>query len=251
LSVTLQQLLEEAQDRVDSGYYDAVGESRSHVSMSAALKGNGLQVMAEIKMASPSAGKISSRPGLELMEIYLQGGAGALSVLTEPDHFQGSIGALRAACSTSLPVLMKDFIVDERQLEAASRCGAAAVLLIHEAAPEADIRRMISRAHELNLEVVLESCSVEGMRDSLRSEADVIALNQRDLRNMLVDNTSCVRILPQLKRDERPLLVMSGINTVADALLARRSGADAILVGSWLASAAHPQQLLRSLGAVE
>jgi indole-3-glycerol phosphate synthase len=250
LTVSLAELVSEARTRIQAGYYNVPGEVRERRSMRAALSGSGLAVIAEVKMASPVSGRLSSRSPRDLIADYESGGAAALSVLTEPAHFSGSLENLQIAARSDLPVLMKDFIIDRIQMEAAANCGAAAVLLITEALSPDETSVLIGSAHALGLEVVLESCSLQGMLSAMKTKADIIALNQRDLRTMRVDPSACSEILPKLSRDGRPLLVMSGITDRADSLRARTSGADAILVGGALATADDPVRILRELRSV-
>jgi indole-3-glycerol phosphate synthase len=250
LTTTLEQLVSDARARVLAGYYEVAAETGDRPSLRSALFTPGFAVIAEVKLASPTTGRLSAHAVEKLIDDYMLGGAAGISVLTEPRHFGGAMGHLKQAAHSPLPVLMKDFIIDRRQVESAARCGASAVLLIEEVLAPGERSYLIEEAHAYGLEVVLESCSSAGMLSAMGTEADIIALNQRDLATMKVDPLACSRILPLLPRDERPLLVMSGISSHEDAQRARSNGADAVLVGGALSGAADPVKVLRELRSV-
>ena len=139
-------------------------------------------------MASPSSGSISGHDPEQLMSHYLRGGATALSVLTEPKFFKGSLQLLAVASSHPVPVLMKDFVISRNQIDAAARHGASAVLLIQRvfSSRMVAVRRdaLIGYAHDRGLEVLLEAADEVELLQCLKSPADVVGINQRDLRTM-------------------------------------------------------------------
>jgi hypothetical protein len=121
----LEQLVQDAERTVSSGYYDVpLASSRGPRLSSVLQRGSNFPIIAEVKIASPSRGRLSSHAPGELIDGYVSGGAAALSVLTEPVRFLGSLETLRTAAGTGLPVLMKDFIVSEEQMDAAAAVGA-------------------------------------------------------------------------------------------------------------------------------
>ena len=194
-----------------------------------ALSVPGLSVVAEIKRASPSAGFIREADPAEWGSRYQREGASCLSVLTEPERFGGSLQDLDAARgSTTLPVLRKDFTVDEVQiLEAGTR--ADAVLLIAALFDAAALARYVSLAVEIGLTPLVEIHDEEEANLALESGARVIGVNNRDLRDFTVDLGTFERLAPKIAG--ATLVAESGVKSPADARRLRDAGADAVLVG--------------------
>jgi indole-3-glycerol phosphate synthase len=194
-----------------------------------ALSVPGLSVVAEIKRASPSAGFIREADPAEWGSRYQREGASCLSVLTEPERFGGSLQDLDAARgSTTLPVLRKDFTVDEAQiLEAGTR--ADAVLLIAALFDAAALARYVSLAVEIGLTPLVEIHDEEEANLALESGARVIGVNNRDLRDFTVDLGTFERLAPKIAG--ATLVAESGVKSPADARRLRDAGADAVLVG--------------------
>lgn len=219
----------ELRDRadLDSLYQEALlFEKRD---FAAALAAPGLSVIAEIKRASPSAGFISDADPAEWATRYEAEGASCLSVLTEPDRFKGSLEDLDAARGqVALPVLRKDFTVDETQiLEAGTR--ADAVLLIAALFETGALARYVSLAVEVGLTPLVEVHDEREADLALESGARVIGVNNRDLRDFTVDLATFERMAPQLAGTT--LVAESGVKTPEDAQRLRDAGADAVLVG--------------------
>jgi indole-3-glycerol phosphate synthase len=189
----------------------------------------GLSVISEIKRASPSAGFIREADPAEWGARYERLGARCLSVLTEPERFKGSLEDLDAAReSAALPVLRKDFTVDEVQvLEAGTR--ADAVLLIAALLDPAALARYVSLAVEVGLTPLVEVHDEGEAELALESGAQVIGVNNRDLRDFTVDLETFERLAPRLAG--ATLVAESGIKTPEDARRLRDAGADAVLVG--------------------
>jgi indole-3-glycerol phosphate synthase len=220
---------EELRDRadLDSLYQEALlFEKRD---FAAALKKPGLSVIAEVKRASPSAGFISDADPAEWASRYEAEGASCLSVLTEPDRFKGSLEDLAAARErVALPVLRKDFTVDEAQvLEAGTR--ADAVLLIAALFDAATLARYISLAVEIGLTPLVEVHDEREADLALESGAQVIGVNNRDLRDFSVDLATTERLAPRLA--DATFIAESGVKLPEDARRLRDAGADAVLVG--------------------
>jgi indole-3-glycerol phosphate synthase len=220
---------EELRDRtdLDNLYQEALlFEKRD---FAAALKAPGLSVISEIKRASPSVGFISDADPAEWAARYEAEGASCLSVLTEPDRFKGSLEDLDAARDrVALPVIRKDFTVDEAQvLEAGTR--ADAVLLIAALFDAATLARFISLAVELGLTPLVEVHDEVEVDLALESGARVIGVNNRDLRDFTVDLATTERLAPRLAG--ATLVAESGVKTPEDGRRLRDSGADAVLVG--------------------
>ena len=196
---------------------------------SGALIEPGLAVISEIKRASPSAGSIGDVDPAEWGAGYERLGARCLSVLTEPERFKGSLEDLDAARgATGLPTLRKDFIVDEAQvLETGTR--ADAVLLIAALFETGAIARYASLAVEVGLTPLVEVHDEKEAELALESGAQVIGVNNRDLRGFTVDLGTFERLAPLLSG--ATLVAESGVKTPEDARRLRDAGADAVLVG--------------------
>jgi indole-3-glycerol phosphate synthase len=195
----------------------------------AALEAPGLSVISEIKRASPSAGFIREADPAEWGGRYEKEGASCLSVLTEPERFKGSLEDLDAARgSTTLPVIRKDFTVDEAQvLQAGTR--ADAVLLIAALFGAGALARYVSLAVEVGLTPLVEVHDEREAELALESGARVIGVNNRDLRDFTVDLGTFERLGPRLAG--ATLVAESGVKAPEDARRLRDAGADAVLVG--------------------
>jgi indole-3-glycerol phosphate synthase len=212
---------------LDSLYQEALlFEKRD---FAAALRASGLSVISEIKRASPSVGFISDADPAEWAARYEAEGASCLSVLTEPDRFKGSLEDLAAARDrVALPVIRKDFTVDEAQvLESGAR--ADAVLLIAALFDPASLARYISLAVELGLTPLVEVHDEAEADLALETGAQVIGVNNRDLRDFTVDLATFERLAPRLAG--ATLVAESGVKTPEDGRRLRDAGADAVLVG--------------------
>ena len=212
---------------LDSLYQEALlFEKRD---FAAALRAPGLSVISEIKRASPSVGFISDADPAEWAARYESEGASCLSVLTEPDRFKGSLEDLDAARDrVALPAIRKDFTVDEAQvLEAGTR--ADAILLIAALFDPASLARYISLAVELGLTPLVEVHDEAEADLALETGAQVIGVNNRDLRDFTVDLGTFERLAPRLAG--ATLVAESGVRTPEDGRRLRDAGADAVLVG--------------------
>jgi indole-3-glycerol phosphate synthase len=212
---------------LDSLYQEALlFEKRD---FAAALRASGLSVISEIKRASPSVGFISDADPAEWAARYEAEGASCLSVLTEPDRFKGSLEDLDAARDrVALPAIRKDFTVDEAQvLEAGTR--ADAMLLIAALFDPASLARYISLAVELGLTPLVEVHDEAEADLALEAGAQIIGVNNRDLRDFTVDLATFERLAPRLAG--ATLVAESGVKTPEDGRRLRDAGADAVLVG--------------------
>ncbi len=233
-----------AQITIDSEYYETVKQADSmHISLRAAiLDCRAVPVIAEIKSASPSAGVI--RKNVEPNEIakaMQRGGATALSVLTEPKQFNGSLEALAEAReAVKLPILMKDIILSPTQIQVASKMGANAVLLIKALFDRGysarSLDEMIAGAHLLGLEVLLETHTATEFCAAVKTGADLIGINNRNLATLKVDLNVTKQILAENNPKDKVVVSESGINTPADIRFLRESGACAFLIGSAIMS---------------
>jgi indole-3-glycerol phosphate synthase len=236
----LDTLAQSAQETINSGYYEARKETApSYISLKKViLETKNAPVITEIKAASPSAGTI--RKNIEagnLAESMEKGGAVGISVLTEPKHFKGSLHSLiEARKAVKVPILMKDIILSPVQLEAASKAGANAALLVEALFDrgycECTVNDMIARAHSAGLEVLLETRTAEEFRSAVRTHADLVGINNRDLATLKVDLNVTKRILERNSAEGKIVVSESGINTAADLRFLRECGAHAFLIGS-------------------
>ena len=236
----LDTLARDAKETVNEGYYEVSTQGIfSSVSLKKAIiESKKNAVITEVKAASPSRGTVRKSFDPEEVAVAMEnGGATGISVLTEPKHFSGSLSYLeKIRKATKLPILMKDIIINPIQLETASRIGANVVLLIEALFEreycECDIDEMISKAHARNLEVLLETHNESEFQSAINSDADLIGINNRDLRTLKVDIRITERILKRYGTREKIVVSESGVMTPADLLFLRRCGAQAFLIGS-------------------
>jgi indole-3-glycerol phosphate synthase len=239
-----------AQRQANAGYYVTGSRSPGPGLREALDRHPSFPIIAEIKMASPSAGTLSSHSPEELVEAYSAGSAAALSVLTQPMGFRGGIATLDVAYRCGLPILMKDIVVSERQLNAAASLGAGTVLLIQEVfdiLPPEQRDALIGLSHDLGLEVLLEVGSPAALSVAMESDADMLGINQRDLRTFVIDASKGARLLPAAIRSDRPVILMSGIETREQVAAAMDGGASGVLIGGHLASSPDPAMELQRL----
>ncbi len=200
-----------------------------------ALKGKGISFICEVKRASPSKGIIAHDfPYAELAREYEEAGARAISVLTEPEYFRGADAYLEEISrSVSIPVLRKDFIIDEYQIWQSKLIGADAVLLICALLDTETLRRYISICDELSLSALVEAHTGEEVRSALEAGARVIGVNNRDLRTFDVDINNCIK-LRELVPEGIAYVAESGIHTREDILMLEKARVDAALIGEAL-----------------
>ncbi|NLG83971.1 MAG: indole-3-glycerol phosphate synthase TrpC [Firmicutes bacterium] len=214
-------------------------------SFSAALKREELAVIAEIKRASPSRGVLA--PDLDparLLARYEEGGAAAVSILTEREFFQGSLEDLAAARRlTHLPLLRKDFIIDPYQIVEAAAAGADAVLLILACLSPAQLQELQAAAGELGLEALVEIHDEAELETAVGAGARIIGINSRNLRTLAVEPERPFRLLPLLPAGVIKV-AESGIARPAEAAALAAAGADAILVGEALVRSGDPAALI-------
>lgn len=206
-----------------------------------------MAVIAELKRRSPSRGPLNDSLDARQTTEFERGGAAAISVLTEPAFFGGSLDDLRTVRdSVKLPVIRKDFHVHESQLREARDAGASAVLLIVRALSPEELPSLMSAARGLGLETLVEVRSAPELERALDAGAEIIGVNSRDLETLEVDERVPERLMPLVP----PHVVAvweSGIRNATDVQRAAVAGADAVLVGSALSQANDPAQLVREL----
>ena len=207
-----------------------------------------LAVIAEIKRRSPSKGLL--RDGLDPLLLavqYEQGGASCLSVLTDSEHFGGSVEDLQAARSAcGLPVLRKDFTVSVHDVCDARIMGADCVLLIAAALDDVLLRDCLAIAHVVGIDALVEIHDEVELDRALRLGANLVGVNQRDLITFQVDQERAVR-MGKLFPDDVVAVAESGVRGRVDALALHEAGYDAVLVGELLVTSPHPQEAVADL----
>lgn len=207
-----------------------------------------LRLVCEIKRASPSKGVLrADLDPVAMARLYEQGGASAISIVTEPDHFQGELAwvdAVRPA--VRLPILLKDFVLESYQLLDAAARGADGVLLLAALLSEVRLQLLISEARLLGLDPLVEAHDQEELRRALRAGATLVGINHRDLRTFEVDLETSSRLLP-LVPPAATAVAESGLSTVADLTRLRGTRCDAVLMGEVFMTSPDPAAQLATL----
>lgn len=233
-------LAKEATKTIQEGYYEGPpdGEVVEASLKRAILNCQRTPVISEIKFASPSTGtlKETGNPSKIALEME-KGGAIGISVLTEPKHFQGKLEFIpHIRGQREIPILMKDIILHPTQIEAASNLGANAILLIQglfqRGYCEKGVQEMIRYSHSRGLEVLLEAHTEEEFRSAYKTDADMIGVNNRDLRTLDVDLKVTKRILTQCSPGGKVVVSESGIHNPQHIHLLKEWGVQAFLVGT-------------------
>jgi indole-3-glycerol phosphate synthase len=256
-SGTLGELTQAAFERADaaiggwSDLRDQARDQRPSRPFATALRADVVRVIAEVKRASPSKGAIN--PGIDAArqaECYVAGGAAAISVLTEPTRFGGSLGDLTVVtAAVDVPVIRKDFLVAPVQLWEARAAGASAALLIVRALAPDQLRRLVDAAREAGLSLLFEVRDLHELERAVQAGAEVIGVNNRNLETLVIDANTATQVIPSIP----PGIIAvaeSGIRSVDDVLPAARAGADAMLVGSAVSAASDPTAAVRLLSSV-
>lgn len=197
--------------------------------------GTAIRLIAEVKKASPSKGVIREDfDPARIAETYESSGASCISVLTEKKYFQGDLDYLgRIRASAGLPLLRKDFIIDEYQIHEARAFGADAILLIAACLERQQIEDYLGIARRIGLDVLVESHTYKELDKSLVAGALLVGINNRDLTTFTVSLRTTLDLLKDIP-DDRTVVSESGIRTRADVLALQQAGVDAILVGESL-----------------
>ena len=202
-------------------------------------------IIAEFKRKSPSKGWIKEDGRAEVIPLsYQQNGAAALSILTDEHYFGGADDFIRIArqSGVTLPILYKNFVIDEAQLYAAALCGASAVLLIAACLTKADCRRLLEKAHELGLEVLLEMHS-EAELEYAELEPDLCGINNRNLGSFVTDVENSFRLAELLPKDAVKVSE-SGISNPDTVKALRQAGFRGFLIGETFMKTSDPGQSL-------
>ncbi|MFB9860322.1 indole-3-glycerol phosphate synthase TrpC [Salinicoccus siamensis] len=229
------------------------GPDRTPISLKDRLDVAGtISIIGEVKRASPSKGDINigMEPD-EQAEKYAAGGADAISVLTDDKYFKGSMADLEAVRKVvALPVLNKDFIIDERQIDRAYRHGADVILLIVAALDDEALERLFAYASSYGLECIVEVHTADEMERALKLHPALIGINSRNLKTFEVDLGDTEKLLETYGHHPVHFIAESGIRTTADGRRMRVAGAAALLVGETLMAAEDPAATIRALKGV-
>lgn len=253
----LEQLAAHARERTEQAKQQVSAETlrqqafalpKGSFSFENALRKPGISFISECKKASPSKGLIASDfPYLDIAKEYEAAGADCISVLTEPKWFLGSNQYLKEiAGAVSIPCLRKDFTVDEYMILEAKVLGAAAVLLICSILTEQQIRQYLRLCDALGLSALVEAHDEQEVQTALRAGAQVIGVNNRNLKDFSVDTSNSRRLRELIPRDVL-FVSESGVSSAADVEALRRIGADAVLIGETLMRAKDKKAKINEL----
>lgn len=217
-----------------------------------ALKKEGLSYICEVKKASPSKGIIAEDfPYVEIAKEYEEAGASAVSVLTEPYYFKGSDAYLtEISKKISIPIIRKDFTIDEHQIYTAKLIGACAILLICSLLSAEEIKYYLELARSLGLSALVEAHDEEEIETALKAGARIVGVNNRDLKTFKVDISNCLRLRSLVPRD-CVFVAESGIKTPEDIAKLKDASVDAVLIGQTLMQAKDKKTALRELNGGE
>ncbi len=227
---------------------ELVASSAKPIDTLADLRNSNIAVIAEVKRASPSKGDLAqiSDPAA-LARTYQENGAAVVSVLTEKRRFGGSLEDLVAVRKAiSIPILRKDFMVDEYQFHEARAYGADLVLLIVAALSKVELKDFLALTHELGMKALVEVHTEFELEQALDVSAEIIGVNSRNLKTLEVDSRVFEELLPKIP-DHILKVAESGILSRSDVMYARQYGADAVLVGEALVRGSDPGTALRAL----
>ncbi len=239
---------QEVKARKERGLFFRPFWDRERISLKERLLSPGFHVIAEVKRASPSKGLIAEKfHPVRIAREYQEGGASAISCLTDETFFKGHLEYLAAIReAVDLPLLRKDFIIDEIQLEEARAFGADAVLLIVSALPPQRLVELIRAAKDLGLEALVEVHEEEELELALTAGAEIIGINNRDLRTFEVDLKRSLELVQKAPKGV-PVIAESGIHSSEDIKRLKDAGLRGALIGESLMRAADKAEALRRL----
>ena len=220
----------------------------ARISFKEALQAPGMSYICEVKKASPSKGLIAPYfPYLQIAREYEQAGAAAISCLTEPFYFQGADRYLKEiAQAVHIPVLRKDFVVDEYMIYQAKALGASAVLLICAILSDEQLYNYRKLAESLGMDALVEAHDEEEVQRALQAGAEIIGVNNRDLRTFQVDMANSIR-LRELAPEHVVFVSESGIRTAEDIRRLREHNIQAVLIGETLMRSDDKKEALEML----
>ena len=213
-----------------------------------ALKDPEIAIIAEVKKASPSKGLIAEDfDYIKIAKDYEQAGASAISVLTEPYFFKGSNDYLKEiAENVSIPILRKDFTIDEYMILEAKSLGASAILLIVSILEDVQLKRYLDLAHDLGLSAIVETHDANEIRTAIDAGAEIIGVNNRNLADFTVDIENSIN-LRRLVSDDIIFISESGIKTAEDVRKLKENNVDAVLIGETLMRSDDKKAMIEEL----
>jgi len=225
-----------------------IAQQKPTLDLALALKGDHVRMIAEVKQASPSRGMLSPNFNpIELAQTYAEGGAAAISVLTEENYFMGSVEHLAAIKKVvGLPLLRKDFIFDLYQVYESRAYGADALLLIIAILSQEQLKEFVSLSHSLGLRCLVEVHNEGEVERAVLSEAEIMGINNRDLNTFVADINTTRRLRPLIPKG-KIVVSESGIKSRRDMEKLRKWGVDAVLVGEALITASDVLAKMREL----
>ncbi|MBM3897455.1 MAG: indole-3-glycerol-phosphate synthase [Thaumarchaeota archaeon] len=248
----------EVKKMVDDGFYDVDYDAKHKpISMSKVLqKSRTIPIITEVKFSSPSKGTIRKLQSVKsVVSAMERGGARAISVLTQPKHFNGSLENLKEARrATGLPIVMKDFIFDTRQILAAKKLGADAILLIERLFTNdrfGNLSKLIDEVHSNKLEVLLEVNTAEEYERAIKSDADMIGINNRNLGTLEMDMETTAKVLKNGSETKKLVISESGVFSPKEMSVLAKLGAGAFLVGTSIMLSADIEAKVRELASVQ
>ncbi|HET8719388.1 MAG TPA: indole-3-glycerol-phosphate synthase [Candidatus Nitrosotenuis sp.] len=253
MTSVLKKLVDNSKKAIEDGTYE-ISESleKSPFDLIDSIRFNShASLITEVKFASPSLGQIREHSDpVEIAKSMVGGGALALSVLTQPYMFNGSPEYfMKIRKKLRVPMLMKDIIVDNVQIDAAKKIGADYILLIQSLFDNGylkEIDEFISHGHKNGLQILVESHTPEEFQNSLKTDADLIGINNRNLDTLEIDKNTTKNILEKNAKD-RLILSESGIESPEDILFLKKCGADAFLVGSSIMKSKNIEEAVSKL----
>ena len=255
MSDILDKLAEQTQKTVATGYYETqTRRGKENLSLVRSLECcNGNPVITEIKTRSPSGGELVDNINIvNVAREMMHTGSVGISILTEPMYFNGELDNLqRVSEAVNIPLLMKDFIINPVQLSAAEKKGADIVLLIKtlfdREYSEISLDEMINQAHKKGLEVLLETHNLNEFNESMDTEADLIGINNRDLRTLNIDLETTKNIMETVEKQSKPVISESGIKGIHDIKYLKSCQVNGFLVGTMLMKSSNLGKTLREL----
>ena len=249
----LRRLVNNSQTAIDDGVYDVdVKLQKSSKDFIQIIKSNNhATLLTEVKFSSPSLGKIRTLSDpVSIAKQMIAGGSKALSILTQPHMFNGLPEYfIQVRQAVDVPLLMKDIMIDTIQIDAAEKIGADYMLVIQSLFDQGflkDIDEFIKYGHKKGLKILLEVHTKQEFQNALKTESDLIGINNRNLDTLEIDLKTTERVLEGYKKT-RPILSESGIETPADIQYLKKCGADAFLIGSSIMKSDNIEERVRKL----
>ena len=252
-------IADEIKELINKGYYDITEKvERRDTSLKDVLvtKKENYPIITEIKFSSPSLGEINSNSNSqkEILTKMEENGSSAISVLTQPLYFDGSLEKLKIERqNTKLPILMNDIIIDEKQIEAGFDLGANVILLIETLFRDnhSKLEQLIRYAKKMGLEILLEVNTKQEFDKAVTRDVDILGINNRDLNTLQLDMQTTNKILGKEFKIDKPIISESGIVTSEDIEMIGKSGVSGFLIGTTIMKADNIEKKIKELTSVK